>query len=278
MKSGCRLIFFTAIALVFAYCAAMFDTAEEAALNGRPEEKLNLTFFLSTAIALAEPNGQERQERGSSNFINPLNIDPASADRGEGIFSSRCMPCHSVGGGAVVGPDLIDLNQRRPYSWLLDFISDPERMFRQNDPIAMDLLAEYQVEMPDLGLSDLQINDVLAYISSKSGPLPSNDVSGDATPPSPAPEEMGEAMFRENCAMCHTVGGGDKVGPDLAGVTKERSHEWLVSFILNPGKLFEEKDPIAMSLLAKYDGLKMPAGYLNKPQIEDVLAYIESES
>jgi len=36
-------------------------------------------------------------------------------------------------------------------------------------------------------------------------------------------ERPGEAMFTKLCAPCHTVAVGDRIGPDLYGVTKKRS-------------------------------------------------------
>ena len=31
--------------------------------------------------------------------------------------------------------------------------------------------------------------------------------------------EPGQALFKTMCAPCHTIGFGDRVGPDLRGVT-----------------------------------------------------------
>ena len=40
----------------------------------------------------------------------------------------------------------------------------------------------------------------------------------------------GKKLFQDKtCSACHTVGGGDLVGPDLKNVTKERPHEWLAA-------------------------------------------------
>src|SRR4051794_22190846 len=37
----------------------------------------------------------------------------------------------------------------------------------------------------------------------------------------------GEYAFTNHCAACHTIGGGDRVGPDLRGVSERRDHAWL---------------------------------------------------
>ena len=68
----------------------------------------------------------------------------------------------------------------------------------------------------------------------------------------------GKTIFSDKCASCHTVGGGDLVGPDLAGVTARRDAKWLDRFIRQPDVLIREKDPIATDLLVKYSGIAMP--------------------
>ena len=41
-------------------------------------------------------------------------------------------------------------------------------------------------------------------------------------------EELGADIFQQQCAACHTIGGGTLVGPDLQDVTSRRDREWLV--------------------------------------------------
>src|SRR5215475_10866390 len=49
----------------------------------------------------------------------------------------------------------------------------------------------------------------------------------------------------------HTIGVGDRVGPDLRGVTERCDHAWLADFIMHPDKARARHDPIAMSLKKK---------------------------
>jgi mono/diheme cytochrome c family protein len=96
--------------------------------------------------------------------------DPSpSVEQGKEIFDSKCTACHTIGGGRKVGPDLKGVTEKRSHEWLVSFVSDPEHMFKENDPTAEELLNEYGVKMPDLNLSEDQVNDVLAYIKSESG-------------------------------------------------------------------------------------------------------------
>jgi protein SCO1/2 len=62
----------------------------------------------------------------------------------------------------------------------------------------------------------------------------------------------GQYLFAKECAACHTLGHGDKIGPDLAGVTARRDPEWLARYIVEPDKVLASGDPIAKTLQARY--------------------------
>ena len=85
----------------------------------------------------------------------------------------------------------------------------------------------------------------------------------------------GKAMFAKLCAPCHDVGGGDRVGPDLAGVTKRRTREWLAEFIMNPDLMRQRKDPQTMALQDKYPGVLMPPLGLRPQDASDIIDYID---
>ena len=84
--------------------------------------------------------------------------------------------------------------------------------------------------------------------------------------------DKGQYLFATRCAACHTIGNGDKVGPDLMGVTNVRDRAWLGRMISEPDKLIEEKDPIATALFKQYKEVRMPR--LNLPEM-DVNTLIE---
>ena len=45
--------------------------------------------------------------------------------------------------------------------------------------------------------------------------------------------DMGQYLFATRCAACHTIGNGDKIGPDLLGVTNVRDRAWLARMIID---------------------------------------------
>jgi protein SCO1 len=62
----------------------------------------------------------------------------------------------------------------------------------------------------------------------------------------------GKYLFAKECAACHTVGHGDKIGPDLAGVTVRHDPEWVARYIVEPDKVLASGDPVARQLQARY--------------------------
>lgn len=90
--------------------------------------------------------------------------------------------------------------------------------------------------------------------------------------------DRGQYLFGRDCVACHTIGRGDKIGPDLLGVTRERDHQWLVRMIQYPEQLLDGKDPIASALLKKYNGVRMPHVWLNDTEVQFVIDYMERQS
>jgi mono/diheme cytochrome c family protein len=100
---------------------------------------------------------------------------------------------------------------------------------------------------------------------------------GEAAAPAQLIQE-GDALFQQRCIACHTIGQGDRVGPDLAGVSSRRDHVWLDRWISAPDRMLAEGDPAAKALLEKYRGMPMPNLGLAPDQVNAVVAYLESAS
>ncbi len=91
-------------------------------------------------------------------------------NQGEATFKQVCAACHTVGKGRLVGPDLMNVHQRRTEEWLLKFIKSSQTVIKGGDAYADSLFKAFnQVMMPDqAAMSDIQIKEVLAYIQSGS--------------------------------------------------------------------------------------------------------------
>jgi mono/diheme cytochrome c family protein len=89
--------------------------------------------------------------------------------------------------------------------------------------------------------------------------------------------DEGKQLFQDKgCAACHSIGKGPLVGPDLQGVTTKRPHEWLEQWIAAPDAMLAKKDPYAVSLLHEFHDVEMPNLGLTKPDIDAILAYLET--
>lgn len=91
-------------------------------------------------------------------------------------------------------------------------------------------------------------------------------------------KEGGRYTFATHCAACHTIGHGDKIGPDLLGVTNVRDHSWLETFISTPEKLIAAKDPIAVALYKKYNGINMPNLRLSNEELKNLIDFLAQQS
>jgi len=91
-------------------------------------------------------------------------------------------------------------------------------------------------------------------------------------------QETGEQIFQKTCFACHTIGGGQLVGPDLAGVHEKRSQEWLVRFVISSQSMIDEGDAEAVALFEEFNRLPMPDSFLSEEQSRQVLGYIRSQS
>jgi mono/diheme cytochrome c family protein len=85
-----------------------------------------------------------------------------------------------------------------------------------------------------------------------------------------------EAVFTTRCGACHTVGRGDDVGPDLAGVTERHGRDWLIPFIRSSQTVIRSGDPAANELFERFDRTKMPDHPYSEAEIHALLDYIEA--
>ncbi len=88
----------------------------------------------------------------------------------------------------------------------------------------------------------------------------------------------GQVLFKNRCAACHTIGKGDRIGPDLKGVTSRRDRAWLFRFIAAPDQMRARKDPIAIDLLAKYNKVLMPNLNLTRAEVGDLISFLEART
>ncbi len=99
-----------------------------------------------------------------------------------------------------------------------------------------------------------------------------------AEAPRLAMPKEGQILFKNRCAVCHTIGKGVLRGPDLKGVTTRREREWLFHFIADPDLMRAGKDPIAIDLYEKYKKMPMPNIGLTRAEVLDLISFLEARS
>jgi len=174
--------------------------------------------------------------------------------RGQNVWHAyNCINCHTIfGEGAYYAPDLTKITQLRGAPYLTAFMKDPAQFYDEQ---------KHRRLMPNLGMSDQEISDVIAFmdwvskVDNQGWPprpilvtgtsIPGADLSMEqqhgekaaasmppgARPVAPdnAPIALGEALFRTavpTCQACHSMTPGvNMAGPSLAGL--EASFEKL---------------------------------------------------
>jgi mono/diheme cytochrome c family protein len=170
---------------------------------------------------------------------------------GRRLFETQgCRGCHKLNGvGGSIGPDLTEegANHRSP-TWLEHHFLAPSAVSAGSP-------------MPNFHFTSEQARALTYYMLSLTSEEMGTYYSSVSLIPS---AEYGRQVFVEkNCIVCHTVGGvGSKTGPDLIGVTKQHSPEWLDEQLVNPELV--------------YPGSSMPAYDLETNARKALIAFMAS--
>jgi mono/diheme cytochrome c family protein len=155
----------------------------------------------------------------------PAGAQAGDVTRGQQLYQQMCAGCHTIGGGRRAGPDLEGVTEERPHDWLIETIVDPGARHARGDPTAQQLQREYGMQMPDLGVTESQAMDMLAYIAAQSAGVTPDPAPQVELPPGDA--ERGRALFLgtrrvanggPGCIACHDIeGAGYLQGGTWAG-------------------------------------------------------------
>lgn len=168
---------------------------------------------------------------------------------GRHLFETEgCRGCHKLNGvGGSIGPDLTEegANHRSP-EWLEAHFLTPSAVSPGS-------------AMPNFNFSRVQARELTYYMLSLTNEDMGSYYSSERLIPSP---QYGRELFvQKDCIVCHAIGGsGAKVGPDLLGVTRRHSLEWLDEQLVNPELV--------------YPGSSMPAYDLDTNARKAVVAFL----
>ena len=111
---------------------------------------------------------------------------------------------------------------------------------------------------------------IAAGASPGGGESEHHNIPATAVPTDPA-AIRGKLAFDSKCLACHSIAGGDKLGPDLYGVSKRRTDSWLAKWLKSPEQMLQS-DADAKSMLDKYK-LPMPNQNLSDAEIGEFTSY-----
>ena len=181
----------------------------------------------------------------------------AAQSPGEQVFQTTCVACHTLGTDRLVGPGLAGVVDNRDREWLLDFITEPDRVIDSGDPIATELAAEYAVPMPNIGTTRAQAEAVLDFLTRQGEGADVGTASSvtaalgsEATSLSASEDDIrfGRALFEgpvrfsnggPTCNACHNVvhddvWGGGALAADLTDVFSRIGEPGVRAIIANP--------------------------------------------
>ncbi len=141
-------------------------------MNRRFPVLLALAFLL--AFSATGCGGKGADSGGGTAAVeetSPLDVGPRAGDapvaaalaaQGEPLFKSKgCTACHAYG-KRLTGPDLKGVTRRRTHQWMEKQILHPEIMTKE-DPIARKMMAEYNLQMANQGLTQDEARAVIEY-------------------------------------------------------------------------------------------------------------------
>lgn len=86
----------------------------------------------------------------------------------------------------------------------------------------------------------------------------------------------GEKIFKQNCAVCHSLGSNTVTGPGLKGVmSRVPNEEWLLKWIKNNDALIKSGDAYAVKISAFSSSAMTSFAFLSDDEIKSVITYVK---
>lgn len=101
-----------------------------------------------------------------------------TAQDGQTLFTTKCVACHTIGNGRLVGPDLKGVYKKYNSKYFIKWIKSSQSVIA-TDAKAKALFEEYNsIVMPDFpDLKDNDIKGIVDYIKTQSGEATTSSIS-----------------------------------------------------------------------------------------------------
>jgi len=210
----------------------------------------------------------------------------SEADQHEGAqyFKQVCVACHTINGGTLVGPDLVNVHERRSDEWLQKFIKSPQTLIKSRDPDAVAVFEQYnKIIMPDPPFTDKQITAIIGYIKAASGSKTQSAGAGTARGKTAASVDTGKGRTEEDVIMGQNLFQG-KVRLANGGPTCISCHDVKNDAVIGGGILARELttvfsrmgEPGVRAILGSAPFPVMQQAYVNKPLTDEEIFSIVS--
>jgi len=132
---------------------------------------MNKKYALSAvAVAFATAFAVSSCNTGTPDDKNGYAADSATIAAGAATFNQNCSGCHNFKQDGI-GPQLSGVTDRLPKEWMLHFIKNSQQVIASGDKQANQLFTTYKkaVMPPFEGLTDGQLNAVVAFLNTHKG-------------------------------------------------------------------------------------------------------------
>ncbi|MBL7697797.1 MAG: PQQ-dependent sugar dehydrogenase [Chitinophagaceae bacterium] len=147
-----------------------------------------------------------------------ITTDTAAINRGKALFRLHCANCHKFQTGGI-GPALGGITDSVSVMWMKSFIRNPQAMLDKGDERSKKMVTLFKSVMPSFDqLSEIELNDIIAYIHSRKKDSARHEVNGVADPITASIELSDVVIQIEQVAQVPASSSNGK--PPLARITK----------------------------------------------------------
>jgi mono/diheme cytochrome c family protein len=206
----------------------------------------------------------------------------------------RCVSCHGFeGGGGLaatdltfdgdVNPELLDFSSvdgpKTELNWQIQHFKSPQAVVKRSGMPNYRLNDEQARALSLLMMSWQRISFPPQYVpAARKRPPAVGPVVREVPYPPPATTPLGQqgryVVTNRGCNTCHRIGGGNLIGPDLAGVTQRRNDRWLATWLKDPAAVVA-KDPQLQTWSHEFGDVIMPNQNLSDDDINALIAYLK---